>query len=502
MSNTMETYDIEGSDVAEEERRLLQVAGRADEQSLWNTTKRGILKRKTKWIQRFASGLTEDNIKPPVLTYHEKRLLLMKASGWEPLEVVLPELPMAPDLTRIEDVDRFPTRLHSTTLCAKCWKSVPVGVERVCCVICDVVCHRGCIADVAPFVSKRKVMGEEIKSSKGKSKGKSISSSRTPDKKLDAPLASAVQTPMSTSLPVTVTAPTTTTTAKSEKALSLSAQKLFNDIDNGKNVKIHDPSAELYANVRKVLSSAQNISRTASGTLGGVVLRGEHGMSESRVNGSVGTDRAPSQNKASTGSSFVSPAPGNRTKSMDQYNDIVNAINIVNMAEKQNYGVNTCNDKQMQTECVETDLTACALEWHCPFCVDSVNAYNKKLQVRYEKSAHQWNMLRATLHLQSFVRMVAPRIQFLTARAGVIRAQRKFRSRIFWLKMASDTINVPRPVRFKVHDMLIVFKTTDTPIANPPRDIGHEKGLVGQMMSSVFPAYAQYESNGRELPEQ
>ncbi len=86
----------------EEEKRLVYDAGRGNFDSHWNKCKREIHKRKsTRWIERFAAGLTEEHIRPTVLEYIDARKIRMEATGWKNEIVNIPPVPVAPLPTSI-----------------------------------------------------------------------------------------------------------------------------------------------------------------------------------------------------------------------------------------------------------------------------------------------------------------------------------------------------------------------------------------------------------------
>ena len=122
-----------GSEVSDEEAKLLYDVGGNSVDTEWTKKIRHLAKRKktSKWIMRYASTLHESDIMPEVLSPADKRLKRFTDTGWTHIKVKLPPVPNAPAQVRIENIEKFNVMAQTTYLCYKCWKSVPVGVEKV-----------------------------------------------------------------------------------------------------------------------------------------------------------------------------------------------------------------------------------------------------------------------------------------------------------------------------------------------------------------------------------
>lgn len=559
-----------------EEKEILAEAGRTDGNSKWKTKKREIEGRKSKWVERFASSLTPDDIAADVLTRAEIRIERMKETGWQPSQVRPEKIPPAPVTIKMDQIPKYKTLAAVTYLCYKCWRSVPVGVDRISCKLCNVVAHRKCIPDLSKYAVVTPSTAPQTASSKPATAittADSVKPLSRHDTSLhermkthpDVILYNKVRTAIEESAQFTNTLFGTNMGSKlksneetgkklvqgdykSQKLTDISLNDIAlnskqqkssmrkaqwkelaeftepagGDSDNGGEGKEiagekeeeeeeFDEAQEQLNEVNEMMEQQMEIAarRTSPSANAGRTIITLEDMKKSMKSG-VGTTimspmslkRMNSLSRRNLNSADSTDSNGNGLAGADaaEAQTALDAMAAVQAGSKIAPRLNK-SSRNMSSSRVLLDLNVCKIVWKCPFCVEEVVAYNKHYLNNYERTKHEDLILKSILKMQSFSRMVPVRVEFLTGKFGIIHAQRKFRSRLFWLKMAADTMNVPRPFRLKIHDILLVYRNSEAVIDVHPRDLASDKVQIGQMMASVYPAYSSYEAQGKDVPK-
>ena len=357
-------------------------------------------KRPKSWVQRFVAHVDDTHeVLPTPRTQEELRDLRVQKSGWKNICVSAEELQgLLPDNPK--PVVPFTYFGDRSELCLYCSSKIAVGAEMVRCKACPAISHVNCIPNARDFKKDDVVIEREHLANPWTPAN--LSRQNTP------PRLSAATTP-------------------DARSRSSSPRHRPETADSGDRLVI--PPLLQRSMSRKGGASSSNLLKQAvvnSSNVSYANTPSNRGRPPRSVSAST-KDKIP----ATIRSRPVSSTP-TRTTAFT-----MTTASVPKVAET---------------------LVSRQLDWTCQFCTNECLAHDRVNKYKQLIAENSFRKLRSLVLLQSFIRMIPVRIQYLKAKRGIILAQQALRAKWFARKAERERANQRYSYRLRLHDIKMVTR--------------------------------------------